>query len=776
MDLQSVTGNMSVSSKMGERKKRNLKKEFIGFRRYLFKIVLSNIFLVLLPISILGILWFCMISSQTEKEFLHQKTIELNEIVSGIVQRIKNINLEVALETRDSRYSTYTMSDEYTTDLLMISKRLATMAEKYYFLHSVYFYDNTTGRIYNSNAGSYDFDTFYDKSWLKETKDIYRVQEIPLRNSIDDEALYNRADFFFNQYYDLVLTLVIKGKPDFYLVANISIKKLFKDIMNTYKLNEERMEFFFIANGQVIEGKCEHVTPDVLLNSGFINDDQEVSSIKLNNRIYFAKPIGYGDIICLTSYPEEDVFMESQHLERYIIIVCIGLLIFLLFISVYIARTLYQPINRLYSHIADNTKILQKDNVRDEIDMLKSVFSEMNTFNSSAKLKLKQFDEISRTFGFRNFLEHNQSQKDFIKDHPYLFDQDGNGLCEMLVVKIDYNSIGMQKEEEMIFRLNLQEILRSYLQSSLKGILTKNSDDNLVLLYRINEEQPAEQIRRVITDTVAKLTKQNVYFSISQAIRRVEEILPQYDICSELVETAYFLGWKYEVISEERIKKTESNSEIYNTIINIKTSIIKTIVSQDEAEIDKLFEHLENELRLLANVPQIKEICSLILIDLDHEFHFRKHMEDNLMKSLNDNKTLSDLLFFMKNIFKRIAGQYGKNDAKENYYCEMAKEFLNNNYMRDMNITDVADHLNISYSYLSKIFRAKTGITLTDYLNNVRIEKSKEYLANTFLNISEISKKVGYNNAQSYQRFFKKYFNLTPGDYRRLHNVHQNET
>jgi len=514
----------------------------------------------------------------------------------------------------------------------------------------------------------------------------------------------------------------------------------------------------------------------VLLNSGFINDDQEVSSIKLNNRIYFAKPIGYGDIICLTSYPEEDVFMESQHLERYIIIVCIGLLIFLLFISVYIARTLYQPINRLYSHIADNTKILQKDNVRDEIDMLKSVFSEMNTFNSSAKLKLKQFDEISRTFGFRNFLEHNQSQKDFIKDHPYLFDQDGNGLCEMLVVKIDYNSIGMQKEEEMIFRLNLQEILRSYLQSSLKGILTKNSDDNLVLLYRINEEQPAEQIRRVITDTVAKLTKQNVYFSISQAIRRVEEILPQYDICSELVETAYFLGWKYEVISEERIKKTESNSEIYNTIINIKTSIIKTIVSQDEAEIDKLFEHLENELRLLANVPQIKEICSLILIDLDHEFHFRKHMEDNLMKSLNNNKTLSDLLFFMKNIFKRIAGQYGKNDAKENYYCEMAKEFLNNNYMRDMNITDVADHLNISYSYLSKIFRAKTGITLTDYLNNVRIEKSKEYLANTFLNISEISKKVGYNNAQSYQRFFKKYFNLTPGDYRRLHNVHQNET
>lgn len=96
--------------------------------------------------------------------------------------------------------------------------------------------------------------------------------------------------------------------------------------------------------------------------------------------------------------------------------------------------------------------------------------------------------------------------------------------------------------------------------------------------------------------------------------------------------------------------------------------------------------------------------------------------------------------------------------------------------MKDMNITDTADFLNISYSYLSKIFRARTGVTLTDYLNNVRIEKSKEYLANTFMTLTEISEKVGYNNVQSYQRFFKKYINITPGDYRKLHQSSARET
>jgi len=755
---------------MGERRKGSFKKEFIGYRRYLVKIILSNIFLVLLPISILGVLWFHMITSQAEEDFHHQKSIEINELVSGITQRIKTINLEVAVEKRDRKYSTYASSDEYTTELWLISKRLASMAEKYSILHSVYFYDNTTGRIYNSNAGSYEFNDFYDKGWLNEMKDIYSVQQIPIRYSMDVESLYNRSDSFYRQYNDLVLTLGIKGKPDFYLVANISINKLYKDILDTYKLNEGRMEFLFLANDQVIEGNCEYTNPDVFFSTDFASDINQVSFMNHNDRIYYAKPIGYGGIICCTSYPVSDVYLESQHLEKYIIIVCIGLLIFLLIISTYMARRLYQPINMLYSDFTEYTEKLPEDNAHDEIDMLKLVFSEMNTFNSNAKLKLKQFDEITRAFGFRSFLEYNQSQDDFINEHPYLFDKNGDCFCEMLLLKIDVNDMKMEMEDEMLFRLNLQEILRGYLQSSLKGILTMNSDDVLVLLYRINEGQYIEQTRKILTDTVAKLTNQNAYFSLSQPIKNVDQILPQYSACLEFIETAYFLGWKNKIITRTSVEKPANADEIYDIILNIKASFIQTIVSQKETEVDKLFEHLEAKLRPLSDASQIKDICGRIMIDLDHEFHFRKHIKSNLIKSLSEKTTLIETLLFMENILIHIAGQYGKNDAKETHYCDSAKKYLDDNYMHDMSITDVADHLNISYSYLSKIFRAKTGITLTDYLNNTRIEKSKDYLSNTFLNISEIAEKVGYNNPQSYQRFFKKYLNLTPGDYRKLNS------
>ena len=136
------------------------KRKWKGFPSYLYKIVLSNIFLILIPICILGIIWYTMISHQAAQKFHQEKSITLNEIVSGINQRMKTIKLEVATESREQKYSTYTYSGDYTSDLSMIIKRLSSMTEKYHLIFSVYFYDKITGKIYNSKSGKYSIDEF----------------------------------------------------------------------------------------------------------------------------------------------------------------------------------------------------------------------------------------------------------------------------------------------------------------------------------------------------------------------------------------------------------------------------------------------------------------------------------------------------------------------------------------------------------------------------------------------------------------------------------------
>lgn len=754
----------------------NLKSKKKGFRRYLYKILLSNILLILIPISILGFFWYYMMSQQAKQKFYQQKSIDLSEITSGINQRIKNIKMEMATEIGEKRYSTYTYAGSYNTDLSMISKRLSAMSQKYYLIDSVYFYDRTTGNIYNSKTGKYLFTEFYDTKWLNGINDsLYSIQQLSPRLVFEDEALFEKYNFLYNKRNNLVLSLVLKGKPDFFLVTNISIKSLYNDITESYHLYNSHVELF-IANtdGALIEGTSNYVDPKELIRQSFKDLNNGVSYRIQNNRIYFMKPVDL-NAFSVTSYPLNDSYVEADYWGKYILLVCAGLALFLMIVSVYMAKRLYRPINILYTDFAQDTRNAGQENVLDEIDMLKQIFSEMNTYNSNVRLKLKRFDELNKAFNFRSFLENYKYNKDFINDHPYLFGENGDCLCEMLLVRFDVSHMKMTPDEELLFRLNLEEVLRSYLQSSKKGILAKVEEETLVILYQSNEGESLEQTRRILTDTVSKLTNQNAYFSLSHPLHNAEELMEEYQKCLEIMKNCYFFNWKNELVTSKKIEKTMDSDEIYTMLLNINTSFIRSIVSQNQNETNHLFLDLEEKLAKISNVSQVKDVYNRILVELDHEFHFTKPMENSLLDSLYEYKTLADMIHSSKELLMNISIQYKNNDAKENGYCEMAKQYLNEHYMNDMNITDTADYLNMSYSYLSKIFRARTGMTLTDYLNNVRIEKSKEYLTGTFLTLTEISEKVGYNNVQSYQRFFKKYVAITPGEYRKIQVSKMNE-
>ena len=64
------------------------------------------------------------------------------------------------------------------------------------------------------------------------------------------------------------------------------------------------------------------------------------------------------------------------------------------------------------------------------------------------------------------------------------------------------------------------------------------------------------------------------------------------------------------------------------------------------------------------------------------------------------------------------------------------------------------------------MFKKETGHTFINYLNNYKIEKSKELLKNTNMSLLDISLEVGFNNQSYYSTIFKKYTNMTPLEYR----------
>jgi len=78
----------------------------------------------------------------------------------------------------------------------------------------------------------------------------------------------------------------------------------------------------------------------------------------------------------------------------------------------------------------------------------------------------------------------------------------------------------------------------------------------------------------------------------------------------------------------------------------------------------------------------------------------------------------------------------------------------------------VAEKVELSPPYFAKIFKEETGNTFVDYVTELRLEKAKELLLQNQLSFKEISFAVGYRDPNYFSRVFKKYFHMSPREFR----------
>ncbi|MBO4592008.1 MAG: response regulator [Eubacterium sp.] len=92
--------------------------------------------------------------------------------------------------------------------------------------------------------------------------------------------------------------------------------------------------------------------------------------------------------------------------------------------------------------------------------------------------------------------------------------------------------------------------------------------------------------------------------------------------------------------------------------------------------------------------------------------------------------------------------------------------YIEEHYKEDISLQDVASVFGYTDVYFCKIFKQNFGKSFIVYLNELRIEKAKEFLANPDINIKDISSESGYRDASYFARVFKRMTGMTPSQYR----------
>lgn len=90
------------------------------------------------------------------------------------------------------------------------------------------------------------------------------------------------------------------------------------------------------------------------------------------------------------------------------------------------------------------------------------------------------------------------------------------------------------------------------------------------------------------------------------------------------------------------------------------------------------------------------------------------------------------------------------------------------NYQKNLSLAWIANELNMNYSYISSQFSKRMGMSFSEYVMSVRLEKAQEKLSVERLKIHEVAEQCGFYDSQYFCKVFKKKYGKTPGEYKRL--------
>ncbi|MEI2397253.1 response regulator transcription factor [Paenibacillus phytohabitans] len=95
-----------------------------------------------------------------------------------------------------------------------------------------------------------------------------------------------------------------------------------------------------------------------------------------------------------------------------------------------------------------------------------------------------------------------------------------------------------------------------------------------------------------------------------------------------------------------------------------------------------------------------------------------------------------------------------------------ATQYIDSNYMYDLNLTQLAKRFNYNSSYFSELFKAKVGRSFMAYLTDIRMAQATHLLVSTTLGLWDIAELTGFSNASYFSSKFKKMYGIAPSDFR----------
>lgn len=295
------------------------------------------------------------------------------------------------------------------------------------------------------------------------------------------------------------------------------------------------------------------------------------------------------------------------------------------------------------------------------------------------------------------------------------------------------------------------------------------------------QEHSAEQdllvLAEDIRDNLRKWLKLSVTIGVGEQAGSLSELPASYRQARDAADQKWYLG-KNQILTMDNIEAGENyffrfESELGERVL---TALKKGDHDRLQSELGGIFRRLELNRKHGSRYAQNVSLhlilqSSQVLLELNR---MSKEWESREMEAWNQvmrQETMQDLLDFTEHyLLKVCAVVQDKRSGKASEVIERVRALIGGRYAENLTVSDIAEGVYLSPTYIRLLFKQETGETLFEYLTKVRIEKAKHLLRDPHNKFYEVCYAVGYSDPSHFSKLFKKMTGYTPSAYREQQN------
>ncbi|MBN2558753.1 MAG: response regulator [Clostridia bacterium] len=462
-------------------------------------------------------------------------------------------------------------------------------------------------------------------------------------------------------------------------------------------------------------------TVKVILISGYKDFEYAQKAIALNAYSYITKPINSQALL-------EKVVQAKDDIEKRI------------------------------SEVKINDVIRKK--LRENILVVRDSF-----FTTLLEGRIRNKEEIG---GRADFLEINLDFKQFLV-FIMAFESGGAAKNKNFYDISFYKAAIMSKTEEKISDIYTCHVFN--LGARIGGMVCSDLIEKNILTDRM------EQIKNWVNNNMGL----SLSIGLGNISGSIERITLSYRSASDAADYSMVLGKNVVIDSDKIAESTKEKIAMDDFDSILKTNedhLISSIKNGELPRIRAILDEIISSVNQIVrnDIRQKERVVFLLayyltktLFSLELQGHRYYGNENNLYAVMNAMTGINDIREFMQDFINEAVAELERTkQSKNSYLVNQAMRMIDDSQDGGITLVSVAERLQIHPSYLSKIFSQETGESFSEHLIKNKMNSARQLLKTTNKKVYEIANDLGYKDVAHFTKIFKKFFGISPTEYRNL--------